>query len=86
MKNRLTRLLAIFFVATCAAPAADHPELKHFPPAKEGMERFVIVLPEKQRGEEDAFRVEIVAGKTIMTDGANVYHLGAAIESRDLEG
>jgi hypothetical protein len=27
------------------------------------MERFVIALPHKERGEEDAFQVEIIVGK-----------------------
>jgi ecotin len=74
-----------FLVATCAR-GADHPELKAFPAAKEGMERFVIVLPHKERGAEDDFKVELVPGKTMLTDGVNLTQVGMKIEPRPLEG
>ena len=69
-----------------AAQGAEHPELKAFPEAKEGMERFVIVLPHKERGEEDAFKVELISGKTIPTDGVNLMRLGITVEPRPLKG
>jgi len=65
---------------------AEHPELKAFPDAKEGAERFVIVLPHKERGEEDAFKVELIPGKTMPTDGVNLMRLGISIEARPLKG
>jgi ecotin len=68
------------------ALGADHPELKAFPPAQEGMQRFVIALPHKERGEEDDFRVEIIVGKQMLTDGVNLVRLANAIEARTLEG
>ena len=88
MKTKVTQLLALLLITICAPSFADDAkaELKHFPAAREGMERYVIMLPEKQRGEEDAFRVELIPGKEMMTDGVNLMHLGATIESRDLEG
>lgn len=61
-------------------------ELDAFPPAEDGMERFVIELDHKQRGEEDAFRVEIIVGKRMLTDGVNLYRLGNTIERRVLQG
>jgi len=66
--------------------AADHKYLKAFPQAAEGKERFVIELPHKERGEEDAFMVEIVAGKEILTDGVNRYRLGGSIKPMPLKG
>lgn len=66
--------------------AATHPELKVFPPAKAGMERFVIVIPHKERGEEDAFRVELIPGKMMDTDGTNLYSLGNILAQKNLEG
>ncbi len=66
--------------------SATHPDLKVFPPAKAGMERFVIVLPHKERGEEDAFRVELIPGKMMETDGVNLYRLGRILEEKTLEG
>ena len=61
-------------------------ELEAFPAAKTGSSRYVIVLPEKNRDEEQAFKVELVPGKTMMTDGVNQVRLGAAIEARTLQG
>ena len=69
-----------------AVSGAEHPELKAFPDAKEGMERVVIVLPHKERGEKDTFKVELIPGKTMPTDGVNLMRLGLTIESRPLKG
>jgi len=69
-----------------SAFGGDHPELKAFPPARQGVERFVIVLPHKERGEEDDFRVELIVGVKMLTDGVNRVRLGDAIEPRTLEG
>jgi ecotin len=63
-----------------------HPDLKAFPPAKAGMERFVIVLPRKERGEEDALRVELIPGKMMETDGVNLYRFGHILKEKNLEG
>lgn len=67
---------------------ADEPPkyLNAFPPAKEGMTRFVILLPHKERGEEDAFRVELVVGRQMLTDGVNRVRLGGKIEPQPLKG
>jgi ecotin len=79
---------AMIALALCSASAsgAEHPELGAFPPAKDGMERFVIVLPHKERGEEDNFQVEIIVGKDMLTDGVNRVRLGNTIEPRPLPG
>lgn len=69
-----------------AVLAAEHPEIKAFPEAQPGMERFVIALPHKERGEEDAFRIELFAGKEMLTDGVNRVRLTNAIEPRPLPG
>jgi ecotin len=50
------------------------------------MERFVIVLPHKERGEEDAFQIELIVGKEILTDGVNLVRLTNTIVARSLEG
>ena len=87
MRNVLTPLVIIgLAVSSVSAFGAEHPELKAFPPAKEGMERFVIVLPHKERGEEDVFQVEIIVGKEMLTDGVNLVRLGNTIEPRPLAG
>ncbi len=66
--------------------ADEHRYLKAFAPAAEGMERFVIELPHKERGEEDAFMVELIVGKEMQTDGVNKVRLGGELEAKPLEG
>ncbi len=87
MKNRLTQFLIIgLALFSVQAFSAEHPELKAFPPAKEGMERIVIVLPHKKRTEADGFRVELIPGKTMLTDGVNLMRIGTTILPRQLKG
>ena len=64
----------------------QHPQLKAFPAPSDGMQRFVIVLPHKERGEEDRFGVGLVTGREMMTDGVNLVRLGDRIEPRTLKG
>lgn len=78
-------VLALVSVGT-AAVGADHPQLKAFSPAEEGLERRVIVLPHKERDEEDAFEVELIAGKQMETDGVNQVRLGYVFEPHPLPG
>ena len=87
MRSTLTRLL-IAWVALLAglAYAAERSDLKAFPPPEPGMERFVIVLPHKERGEDEAFGVEILVGREMLTDGVNLVRLGNRIEPRTLKG
>ena len=85
-KRILRVLVAGIFSLQIGALGAEHPQLKAFPAAKEDMDRFVVVLPHKERGEEDAFKVEITPGKTMLTDGVNLMRLGTTIEPRPLKG
>lgn len=86
-RHPLTAMLVIgaMMIAATARGSGD-ADLKAFPPPGEGMQRFVIALEHKERGEEDAFKVELIAGKVMPTDGVNVYRLGSSIEPRNLEG
>lgn len=87
MKTAINKWLAAgLAILSMTASAAQHPELKAFPAPGDGMERFVIVLPHKDRGEEDAFGVEIVVGREMLTDGVNLVRLGNTIEPRPLKG
>ena len=87
MKDRLIKFFLVSLALFGASLfAAEHPELKAFPAAKESMERFVILLPHKTRVEEDAYKVELVAGKEMLTDGVNLVRLASSIEARNLEG
>jgi ecotin len=76
-------VLALFSVQVCAAV---HPELKPFPAAEQGMERYVVVLPDKTRAEEVDFKVELIPGKTMLTDGVNQMRHSSRIEARPLAG
>ena len=72
-------------------PADVDPEAvkyleKAYPKPAEGMRRTVIFLPHKERGAEDDFNVEVIVGKTIVTDGINRYRIGGAIEEKDVPG
>ena len=64
-------LFTSLLLVSCSTVGAVHPELKAFPEAKSGMERFVISLPHKERAEEAEFKVELIPGKTMTTDGVN---------------
>lgn len=77
-------VFALMSGASFAAP--KHAQLKAFPLANQGMERFVIVLPHKERGEEDDFKVELIAGKEMLTDGVNLVRLGNIIKPQPLKG
>ena len=57
--------------------AADN--MKAFPPADEGMIRYVLQLEQKE--DESMYRVELIVGKTVLLDEVNQYFLGGAIES-----
>lgn len=77
--------IAILLMNTTAF-SAEHSPLKAFPAAEEGKQRFVIALPHKERSEEQAFKVELIAGKNMQTDGVNQVLLGTSIEPKPLKG
>lgn len=81
-------LLALTFLALAMTAAAATDEavrnLKAFPPAEPGMKRFVIFVPEKKA--EDAFRVQLLVGKTVLTDGVNRQFFGGQLETETIQG
>ncbi len=87
LKCLLPMLALMIFAATIPAEADDAKKyLKAFPPAKEDMVRHIIMLPHKDRGEDQNFRVEIFVGREMLTDGVNEVGLGGKIESKPLQG
>src|SRR5262245_38884664 len=87
MRNTLVQFLILgLLILSVSTVNAEHPELKTFPAAQKGMERFVIVLPHKERGEEGFFKVELIVGKEMLTDGVNLVRLANNLEARPLEG
>lgn len=65
-------------------PAQAAGNMKAFPPADEGMVRYVLQLPEQVN--ESAFKVELIAGKTVEVDEANRYFFAGKIEEQTISG
>ena len=87
MRNIVMQVLSLgLVVLSVSAARAEPPALPAFPAAKAGMERFVIVLPQKERGKEQDLKVELTVGKDMLTDGVNLVRLVNTIEARQLEG
>lgn len=74
--------LLLFLCAVSAGQAAD--SMKAFPPAEAGMVRYVLRLPEQEA--ESALKVELIAGKTVLTDERNSYFFGGRIEEETITG
>jgi ecotin len=85
-KSTLQLIFIWSLLLNVSVNAADHPELGAFPEAFEGMERFVIVLPQESQVVEDNLMVELIVGKTVMTDGQNQMRLAASISAEALIG
>ena len=83
MKYLVVASIAVFVVPV---PAEEQDYLKAFPDAKEGMSRYVIMLPHKDRKDDGNFKVELIVGKEMITDGVNRVRLGGKIETKPLKG
>ena len=59
-------------------------ELKAFPPAGEGMTRFVITLP--PQADEDLLKVQLLVGKSVKLDPQNRYFFGGRLETETIQG
>lgn len=81
MKFLLSLIFAPMLMAS-TLHAAD--PLKPFPPAGEGMSRFVIMLPSVQN--EELLKVELLVGKRVMLDPANRYFFGGRLERETVKG
>ena len=86
MKSPIWLSLGVLAFLASSATAAEHRYLKAFPQAEEGMTRYAILLPHKERGEDANFKVELIVGKEMLTDGVNTVRLGGAIEAKPLQG
>ena len=73
--------LSVFF-AVISVHAADN--LKAYPPAEEGMVRYVLQLPAQD--DESIFKVELLVGKTVQVDEKNRYFFGGNIDKETIEG
>ena len=81
--NKMLPITALsVFLAVISGHAAD--TMKAFPPAEEGMVRYVLQLPAKD--DESLFKVELMVGKTVQVDEKNRYFFGGKIEKETIKG
>jgi len=81
MKRWMLTALLLLAAAT-VAPAAD--DMKAFPPAEEGMVRYVLNLA--PQADESAFKVELIVGRSVEIDVENRYFWGGQIEAESIAG
>lgn len=75
---------ALLLSALCSvAHAAKLEDVAPYPKAETGFSRQVIYLP-KQKNEDD-YKVQIIAGKTLQVD-CNQQRLGGKLEEKTLKG
>jgi ecotin len=87
MIRRLSHWLTICLLLTSLQlNAAEHSQLKAFPQAHQGMTRLVIELAHKDRKQEQNFKVQLIVGRNMQTDGVNLVRLGTSIEALPLQG
>lgn len=84
-------IIAIFYLLLLAcipglSLAATHSPLDAFPLAEQGQVRHVILLDEFLRAEEGNFKVELIPGLRVKTDGVNVFHVGLFLNPVSLRG
>jgi ecotin len=82
MKRTWATIALLFLLAVPAGQGADN--MKAFPPAEEGMIRYVLQLP--RQADESAFKVELIVGKTVQVDEQNRYFFGGKIEAETVKG
>jgi ecotin len=86
MKRFKYLMIGLLAILTVSIIAEEHRYLKAFPLAAKGMARYVIQLPHKERGVDSNFKVELIVGKEMLTDGVNSVRLGGIIEPKPLKG
>ena len=82
MNKLVSMILLGLLCALQPVRAADN--LQAFPPAEQGMIRYVLQLP--HQADESAFQVELIAGKTVAVDDRNRYFFGGRIAEETIQG
>ena len=77
-------IFAVVMMLLASVLFSAENNMKAFPPADEGMTRYVLQLPKQE--DESAFRVELIIGKTVRIDSENRYFLGGKIEAQTIAG
>lgn len=79
----VTWILALFATAVFAGDSESGWE-KAYPAAEKGFTRHVLHLPDQK--DEGALKVELIAGKSVETDGVNRFFFGGSIEEKSVQG
>lgn len=79
----LTALFTLSLAASPLVPAASLKDVAPYPEAEKGFTRQVIHLPAQE--DENAFKLEVLAGKELLVD-CNRQRLGGHLEEKDLKG
>ena len=82
MMKLLATILLFCLLVVSGGQAAD--TMQAFPPAEEGMVRYVIHLPKQD--DESAFKVELIVGKMVQVDEQNRYFFAGKIEAETITG
>jgi ecotin len=82
MVRALVTTLLLFLCAVPAGHATDN--MKAFPPAGEGVVRYVVELP--KQADESTFKVELIVGRMVEVDELNRYFFGGKIEMETIKG
>lgn len=77
-------LLTLTAIFLAASPLAAQDDMQAFPPAGEGMERHVLRLPAEP--DETLLKVELILGRTVLTDAANRYFFAGEIAAETIPG
>jgi ecotin len=83
---KIVLALATLLSAMTPLAAADQYDLwkKAYPKAEEGQTRHVLHLPKQD--DEYSYKVELIAGKTMDTDGVNRQSISGGIKEETVEG
>jgi ecotin len=76
--------LLVLSILTAVMSAQGADIMKAFPPAEEGMVRYVLQIPKQD--DESVFKVELMVGKTVAVDEVNTYFFGGQIEKETIKG
>lgn len=80
----ITILVIVFFAGGCFG--GNSSPIDAFPAAKDNEVRHVIYLDKKDQGQEDNYKVELIPGKVVKTDGVNTSRMALRLESVNLKG
>ena len=81
---RALTVILVFVAGSAVAAAPEADSMKAFPPAEEGMVRYVLQVPKQD--DEAAFKLELIVGKVVKVDDRNRFFFGGKIKEETIEG